>query len=96
MRPSEILREKRADVLKIAEKYGLKNLRVFGSIARGEDDEKSDVDLLVEFSPGFTLFRYAALIREMEEALGLKVDIVSQNKIKIRYRDAVLEEAVPL
>jgi len=96
MKPSEILREKREEVLKIAEKYGLSNVRVFGSVARGEDDEKSDLDLLVQFPPRFSLFNYAGLIREMQEALWIIVDIVSQNTVRLRFMNKVLNEAVTI
>lgn len=96
MRPSEILREKREDVLKIAEKYGLQNLRVFGSVARGEDDEKSDLDLLASFKPGFTLFDHIDVMNELIIVLGCKVDIVSEEGVKKRIRERIVLEAKPI
>jgi predicted nucleotidyltransferase len=74
----------------------VKNLRVFGSVARGEDDEKSDVDLLVEFPPGFTLFDHGGIIIELEDLLGCKVDIGSDSSLKPRIKEKVLREAIPL
>jgi predicted nucleotidyltransferase len=96
MRPSEILKLKRAEVLQIAEKYGVKNLRVFGSVARGEDDEKSDVDLLADFPEGFTLFDHGGIIYELEVLLGIKVDIGRDTCLKTRIKERVLNEAIPL
>lgn len=94
--PSEILKQKRAEVLKIAVKYKVKNLRIFGSVARGEDDAESDIDLLASFPEGFTLFDHAGLMLELEDLLGCKVDIISETGIRERIRDRVLDEAVPL
>jgi len=71
-------------------------VRVFGSIARGDDDEQSDIDLLVEFESGRSLLDHAALWLELQELLGCKVDVVSDRGIKPRMRDRVLREAVPL
>jgi len=96
MLPREILKAKRTEVLRIAEKYDVKNLRVFGSIARGEDDEKSDIDLLVLLPKGFTLLDHAGLMMELEEMLGFKVDVVSEKGIKKRIEQEVLDEAVPV
>jgi len=88
--------ERRAEILAVAACHGARNVRVFGSVARGGARPDSDVDLLVEFEPGTGLLRHAALIRELEQLLGCKVDVVSQNGLKARIRARVLEEAVPL
>ena len=96
MKPSEILKQKREEVLKIAAKYGVKNIRVFGSIARGEDDEKSDVDLLINVPDGFTLLDHAGLMLDLEELLGYKVDIASERGLKKRTEQMILCEAVPI
>jgi predicted nucleotidyltransferase len=93
MRPSEILKLKRAEILQIAEKYGVKNIRVFGSVARGEDDEKSDVDLLMEFPRPFTLLKYASMKRELESIIGFQVEMVSRSFLKTRVRKMILNEA---
>jgi hypothetical protein len=90
------LRERRHELLAIASRYGARNLRVFGSVARGDARPDSDIDFLVEFEPGRGLLAHAALIRELEGLLASKVDVVSQNGLKQRIRSQVLREAVPL
>jgi len=92
----ELLKEKRDEILRIASKHGACNVRVFGSVARGEADEGSDVDLLVELEPGRSLMDHAALWLELQEALGRRVDVVSDRGIKPRIRERVLREAVPI
>jgi uncharacterized protein len=91
-----ILDEKRDEILQIATAHHARNLRVFGSVARGESDHTSDVDFLVELSPGCGLLHHAAMVRELEELLGRKVDVVSDKGLRERIRDRVLREAVPL
>jgi predicted nucleotidyltransferase len=92
----ELLETKREEILRIAEKHGARNVRVFGSVARGESDEASDIDFLVEFGPQVSLLDHAALIRELEEALNRKVDVVSERGLRDRVRDRVMREVVPL
>ena len=86
----------RAEILTITRRYGLTNVRVFGSVVRGDADDKSDLDLLVLPGPGFTLLKQAALVRELEGLVGRKVDVVSERGLRPRIRGRVLEEAVPL
>jgi predicted nucleotidyltransferase len=93
---SELLKEKREAILRIATKHGARNVRVFGSAARGEADEESDLDLLVEMEPGRSLLDHAALWLELQEVLGRRVDVVSDRGIKARIRERVLREAVLL
>lgn len=92
----DILMSKRDDVLRIAARHGARNVRVFGSVARGDADEKSDIDLLVEFEPGRSLLDHAGLWMDLQELLGCKVDVVSERGIKPRIRERVLQEAFPL
>lgn len=92
----DILISKRDDVLRIAASHGARNVRVFGSVARGEADEKSDIDLLVDFEPGRSLLDHAGLWMDLQELLGCKVDVVSERGIKPRIRERVLREALPL
>jgi predicted nucleotidyltransferase len=87
---------RREQILAIAARHGARNLRVFGSVARGEDGPESDVDLLVEFEPGRGLLNHAALIGELQKLLGCKVDVASNNGLKPRIRQRVMEEAVVL
>ena len=96
MSVEQLLKAKRAEILQIAAKHGARNVRVFGSVARGEADEQSDIDLVVEFESGRSLLDHAALWLELQELLDCKVDVVSERGIKPRIRDRVLREAVPL
>lgn len=91
-----VLKEKREDILRIAERYGARNVRIFGSVARGEADKESDVDLLVSFDPETGLLQQAALIRELRALLGRPVDVVDDDGLRPRMRDRVLNEATPL
>jgi len=87
--------EKRAEILRLAETHGARNVRVFGSVARADNREDSDVDLLVEFDTGKTLFDLIALKLDLESLLGAKVDVVTPNSLRY-IRDQVLAEALPL
>ena len=75
---AETLEIKREDVLKIAARHGARNLRVFGSVARGEDDNNSDLDLLVDMEPNRSLFDMGGHLMELQDVLDCKVDIVSE------------------
>jgi len=96
MNIQKILKKKREEILKICGKYGAYNVRIFGSVARGEADELSDIDILVEFEPGRTLFDHAGLMLELGKVLGCKVDVVNQKGLKPRIKERVLKEAIPL
>ena len=89
-------RERRAEILKLAEQRGARNLRVFGSVARGEATHTSDLDLLVEWEPGRSLLDHVALKQDLEDLLGVSVDIGSERGLHWFVRDDVLQEAVPL
>jgi len=93
---NNLLKSRREEIISIAAKHGARNVRVFGSVARGEDDDKSDIDLLVEFESGRSLLDHAGLWLELQDLLGCKVDVVSERGIKPRIRERVLREAVPL
>ena len=71
-------------------------MHVFGSVVRGEADEQSDIDLMVDFEPGRSLLDHAGLWLELQDLLGVKVDVVSRRGIKARIRERVLQEAVSL
>jgi hypothetical protein len=92
----DLLRKKRDEIIRTAAKHGARNIRIFGSVSRGEADEQSDIDLLVEMDPGRSLLDHAALWLELQEILGRRVDVISDRGIKPRIRERVLREAVPL
>ncbi|MFH1112576.1 MAG: nucleotidyltransferase family protein [Pseudomonadota bacterium] len=91
-----LLEEKREDILEAAERRGARNVRVFGSVARGDAGPESDVDFLVELDESTSLLQHNALIRELGDLLGCKVDVVSERGLRPRIRDRVLREAAPL
>ena len=91
-----LLREKREDILRVAEKHGARNVRIFGSVVRGQADVQSDIDLLVTMEPGRSLLDHATLWLEIQELLGYNVDVVSEAGLKPRIRERVLQEARPL
>jgi hypothetical protein len=90
------LRSRRSEILDVARKHGARNVRVFGSVARGDAGPDSDVDILVELEPGRGLLDHAALMLDLSDLLGCKVDVVTDRGIRPRIRDRVLREAVPL
>ena len=96
MCPAEIFREKRERILSIAARHGARNVRIFGSMARGEATETSDVDFLIDLEPDRSLFDLSALLLEFEELLGRKVDVVTEDSIYWLLRRRILKEAVPL
>ncbi|MBI4468214.1 MAG: nucleotidyltransferase family protein [Acidobacteria bacterium] len=96
MRIDEILKEKREEVLEIAARYGAQNVRIFGSVARGEADAESDLDVLVDLEPGRSLFDLGGLLMDLRDLLGCEVDVVTEKGLRARIRDRVLREAVPL
>jgi predicted nucleotidyltransferase len=90
------LQRKRAEILKIAAQYGADNVRVFGSVVRGEAGPDSDLDILVHFSDRTSLIDHIALMQDLEEMLGVKVDVVSEKGLHPLIRDSVLSEVVAL
>ncbi len=92
----ELLSQKREEILTLAAKYGASNVRVFGSVARGEATDKSDVDFLMDIESGRSLLNRIALIQELEDLLGCKVDVAKPEILHECIRERVLREAVPL
>ncbi len=90
------LRTRRDEILRIAAKYGAHDVRVFGSRARGEGRPDSDLDLLIRLEPGRTLLDIVAIKQDLEDLLGCKVDVVTEQAISHYIRDQVLNEAVAL
>jgi len=92
----EMLIQRRDDILAVAEKRGAYNVRVFGSVARGEDDEDSDIDVLVDMEKGRSLLDLGGLLMDLRELLGCSVDVVTANGLRERIRDRVMRDAIPL
>ena len=90
------LRQRRKAINELATKRRASNVRVFGSVARGEDTASSDIDFLVDLDKGVGLFGLIGLERELRELLGVDVDVVPADTLKPRMRERVLREAVPL
>ena len=96
MKLAELVNQKREDILRIAQRYGARNVRIFGSVIHGEDNAQSDVDVLVNFDSGRSLLDHVALMQDLEDLLGRKVDVVSERALHWYIRDRVLKEARPL
>jgi predicted nucleotidyltransferase len=92
----EVLRAKQCEIQSIAAKHGAGNLRVFGSVARGDARENSDVDLLIDIVGPTTPWFPGGLLTDLETALGRRVDIVIARSLHPLLRESVLKEAVPL
>jgi len=92
----ELLKVKRQEILAIAARHGASNLRVFGSVARGEAGPESDLDILVEMQPDKSLMDHIALMQDLEDLLQQKVDVVSERALHWYIRDQVHAEATPL
>ena len=90
------LRQRRKAITETAAKRQAHNVRVFGSVARGEDNEASDIDILVDLEHGVSLVDLIGLERDLRELLGVDVDVVPADMLKPRIRDHVLRDAVPL
>ena len=92
----KLLNRHREAILEIARRYGVHDIRIFGSLARGESNESSDLDLIVRFEPGRSLFDHGGLIMDLRDLLGVKVDVISEGGMRPRFRRHVMKEAVPL
>jgi hypothetical protein len=92
----EVFGDKRAAVLEVGERHGARSLYVFGSVARGEEGEHGDVDLLVELVEGRTLLDLGSLLMDLQDLLGRNVDVVELGGLHPSMRARILSEAVPL
>lgn len=96
MNVRKALSNKREEILRITAAHGARNLRVFGSVSRGEATEKSDIDLLINLEPGRTLLDIVAIKQDLEDLLGCKVDVVTEDAVSPYIREQILKDAVSL
>ena len=96
MRPSQALSQHREAVCRAAAGYHVANPRVFGSTLRGDDGDGSDLDLLVDTLPGTTLLDLGGLQDELQELLGVPVDVLTLRDLPAKFRDIVVQEARPV
>ena len=96
MTVQETLRSRRADILRIAARHGVTQIRVFGSVARGDAEAASDVDFLVEARGPTTPWFPGGLVADLERLLGRRVDVVEPDALDGAFREQVLKEAIPL
>ena len=96
MKPSIALGVHREEIRALVGKYRTSTPRIFGSVARGDDGEESDIDILVDTLPGATLFDLGGLQYDLQELLGAKVDVATSEGMRPRIRTRVMAEAVPL
>jgi uncharacterized protein len=96
MSTKELLKKRRADILRLTKRYGARDIRVFGSVARGEEGRESDIDFLVLLDSNVSLFDLVGLENALSELLGSKVDVVDERGLKPIVREHILHDAVPL
>ena len=89
-----IIAERRKAILALADRYGVYDVRVFGSVARGDACDESDIDLLVKVRQGRSLFDLGGFLMDVQDLLGCKVDVLTDDGLKPRIRERVLREAV--
>jgi uncharacterized protein len=96
MKLQDVFSSKREEILRVARRHGARNVRIFGSVARGDADSHSDLDVLVDLEPGRSLLDLGGLLVDLQELLGCRVDVVTEEGLRPRIRERVLREAVPL
>jgi len=96
MKIDKTLKEKRDQIFTIARQYGARNVRIFGSIARGEGKRDSDLDVLVDLEPGRSLLDIIAIKQDLEDLLNTKVDVVTEAAVSPYIREEVLRQAISL
>ena len=90
------IQQRRSEILRLAEKHGARNVRLFGSVVHGENDPTSDLDVLVQFDDDRSLVDHVALKQALEDLLGCRIDVVEDQALHRALRDRILSEAVSL
>lgn len=92
----DLIKSKKEEILKLADRHGAYNIRLFGSVVRKEENEKSDIDFLVDFRPEVGLFEWSSFWVELEDLLKHKVDVATEKILKESIKNRILKEAKPL
>jgi predicted nucleotidyltransferase len=92
----EDIRNRRDEITRLAGQYGAYDVRIFGSVARGDATDASDLDLIVRFEPGRSLLDHGGLLMDLRELLGIKVDVIDEGALTGRFGQIARKEAVPL
>ncbi len=96
MKPSDALQRNRDAIRLVVESHRARNARVFGSAARGEDEDASDLDILIDPTPETSLLDIGAIRHELNRALGVRVDVLTPKSLPETFREQILREAVPI
>ncbi|OZH52541.1 DNA polymerase subunit beta [Hydrocoleum sp. CS-953] len=96
MKIREILQQKREEILNLAAQHGASNIRIFGSVARNEEREDSDIDFLVDMESDRSLLDRIGLIQDLEDLLGRKVDVATVKGLRESFRERIMSQAIPL
>ncbi len=96
MKIREILQQKREEILNLAAQHGASNIRIFGSVARDEEREDSDIDFLVDMASDRSLLDRIGLIQDLEDLLGRKVDVATVKGLRESFRERIMSQAIPL
>lgn len=92
----ELRRTKREEIIRVATKHGASNIRICGSLARGDNSAASDIDILVDLDPDRSLFDLGGLLTELEILLQARVDVATEGMLRPKVRARALQDAVPL
>ncbi|BAI89274.1 MULTISPECIES: nucleotidyltransferase family protein [Limnospira] len=96
MKLKDELQQRRDEILAVAQQHGAFNVRIFGSVARGEEREDSDIDFLVEMNSNCSLLDRIALIQDLEDLLNRKVDVTTVKNLREYFRERIINQAIPL
>jgi predicted nucleotidyltransferase len=96
MKIEDLLQQKREEIFRISARHGARNIRLFGSVVRGESGPDSDIDFLVDLEKGRSLLDLGGLLMDLQQLIGRRVDVVTEKGLHWYIRDRILKEARPL